>query len=176
MKKSILRYGGFSVLFMTIFFLADDLLLGDVLSYSDREIVGWVGIFISTLFIWFGIKYYRDRHNNGMLTFGEAMKLGLLILIFPSVAFGIFNIVYVLLNPEFMDSYYASKVSEETAGLSPAEARLRISELEKQKAFFQSPAIQFLVMFVSVFAIGVIVTVISALTLRRSGHTKIQTA
>jgi hypothetical protein len=176
MKKSVLRYGGFSVLFMTLFFLADDFLLGKVLDYNGREIVGWAGILIATLFIWFGIKYYRDRQNNGLLTFGEGMKLGLLILIFPSICFGVFNVIYVMANPEFMDSYYQFKLSEIPAGLSAAEKQAQIAEITKEKEFFASPAIQFLVMFASVFAIGLIMTVISALTLRRSGKTRVQPA
>jgi hypothetical protein len=176
MKKSILRYGGFSVLFMTLFFIADDILLGDKLSYSAREITGMVGIFISTLFIWFGIKYYRDRHNNGILSFGQAMKLGLLILIFPSVAFGIFNVVYIILNPGFLDSYYAAEISQIRASMSAAEAEAQISKLQKDREFFGSPVMQFLFMFATVFAVGLIVTVISALWLRRSGQARLQTA
>lgn len=168
MKKTILRFGGFSALFMTLFFIADDFLLGDVLGYSAREVIGWVGILISTLFIWFGVKYYRDRYNNGVISFGEAMKLGLLILLFPSICFGVFNVIYVMMNPDFMDSYYQFKLGEIDSSLPAAEQQVLRQKVAEEKEFFSNPGIQFLVMFVSVFAIGLIVTVISALTLRRS--------
>jgi hypothetical protein len=176
MKKTVLRYGGFSVLFMTLFFIADDFIIGNKLDYNAKEIIGYIGILVSTLFIWFGIKYYRDRHNNGLLSFGQGMKVGLLILILPSIAFGIFNVIYVMMNPEFMDSYYQFKLSEIPANLPPAERQAMISEVENGKEFFSHPAVQFGVMFMTVFAVGLIVTVISALTLRRSGNARVQAA
>lgn len=166
MKKTVIRYGLFSGLFMFLFFMVDSFLFASS-NFDTREILGWVGIVLSTIFIFFGIKYYRDRYNNGLITFGKGMALGLLILIVPSLVFGIFNVVYVALNPEFMDSYYAYQVSKIKASLPAAEAAVQIEQLAKDKEMFGSPAIQFFAMFLSVFAVGLIVTVISALVLRR---------
>jgi hypothetical protein len=175
MKKAFLRYGLLSALFMTVFFLIDDIILHDYLNFQVREIVGWVGIFLSTLFIYFGIKYYRDRLNNGVVSFGEALKLGLLILVLPSLAFGIFNVIYVMANPEFLNTYYEVKLAEARA-LPPAEVQAAIAEVEKGREMFGNPGVQFLFMFLSVFAVGLIVTVISALILRRKGSVRVQTA
>jgi hypothetical protein len=175
MKKAVLRYGLYSVVFITIFFLLDEWLIGDKLSFEKREIVGWVGIFLSTLFVYFGIRYYRDHYNNGFLGFGESIKVGLLIMLMPSVAFGIFNVIYVLLNPEFLDKYYQDKISQAKSSLPAAELAEALSSLEKERVLFGNPAVQFMVMFLSVFAIGLIVTVISTLILRRN-RASIQTA
>lgn len=169
MKKAILRYGGLSVVFMVIFFLIEDIAFKTD-NFNTKEIFGWVGIFLSTIFVFFGIRYYRDKVNNGMLSFGKGLQVGLLILILPSLAFGIFNVIYVWLNPEFMETYYNFKLNEIKASMPPAEAALEIQSMEKQKDMWMSPAIQFFGMFISVFAIGLIVTVISTLVLRRSAE------
>lgn len=168
MKKTVLRYGGFSALLMVIFFLFSILTFKD--DFNTREILGWVGIFLSTTFIFFGIKYYRDHYNNGNIGFGKGLQLGLLILLAPSIAFGLFSLLYIELNPDFMDNYYNHKVSEIRASLPASEANLEIQAMEKEKDMFMSPAVQFFAMFFSVFAVGLIVTVISALVLRRSGR------
>lgn len=175
MKKSVLRYGGLSVLFMCIFFLFST--LGPFKEdFNAREILGWIGIFLSTVFIYFGIRYYRDRHNNGRLSFGKGLQVGLLILILPSVAFGLFSLIYIELNPEFMNNYYNAQVDQIKASLPAAEAMAKIVEMEKQKEIFMHPAVQFFAMFFSVFAVGLIVTVISALVLRRTANARVQPA
>ena len=174
MKKTFLRYGGLSALFMVLFFIVTELTLTRD-DFDTNEILGWIGIFLSTTFVFFGIRYYRDRVNNGMLSFGKGLQVGLLILIIPSLAFGLFNVIYVVLNPEFMDNYYNYKVSQIRDSLPASEAAVKIEAMEKEKEMFMSPAVQFFAMFLSVFAVGLIVTVISALALRR-GNARVQSA
>lgn len=168
MKKTVLRYGGFSVLFMVLFFLVEMLIFAQKKDFKVQEIFGWVGIFISTMFIFFGIRYYRDQYNDGILSFGKGLKVGLLILLMPSLAFGIFNVIYVMLNPDFMETYYNYQVTQIKESLPAGEAALKIQSMEKEKEMWMSPAVQFFGMFLSVFAVGMIVTVISTLVLRRS--------
>lgn len=169
MKKTFLRYSLYSGLFMVLFFLVDSFFFKDT-NFDTREILGWIGIFLSTAFIFFGLKHYRDRYNNGLLSFGKGLQLGLLILLVPSLLFGIFNVIYVELNPGFMDSYYNYQVSQIRASLPAAEATAKIKKLDEEKEMFMSPYVQFIAMFLSVFAVGLIVTVISALLLRRSAR------
>ncbi len=175
MKKTILRYGGFSVIFMVLFFLLEMLIFSEKKDFRVQEIFGWIGIFISTIFIFFGIRYYRDQYNDGNLSFGKGLKVGLLILLMPSLAFGIFNVIYVMLNPDFMDTYYNYQVTQLKESLPAGEAALKIQAMEKDKEMWMSPAVQFFGMFASVFLVGVIVTVISTLILRRT-NSKVQTA
>lgn len=167
MKKTVLRYGGFSVLFMVLFFFVEMLVFAQKKEFKIQEIFGWVGIFISTMFIFFGIRYYRDQYNDGLLSFGKGLKVGLLILLMPSLAFGIFNVIYVMLNPDFMETYYNYQVTQLKESLPAGEAALKIQAMEKEKEMWMSPAVQFFGMFLSVFAVGMVVTVISALVLRR---------
>lgn len=167
MKKTILRYGGFSVVFMVLFFLVEMLVFAQKKDFRIQEIFGWVGIFISTMFIFFGIRYFRDQYNDGLLSFGKGLKVGLLILLMPSLAFGIFNVIYVMLNPDFMETYYNYQVTQLKESLPAGEAALKIQAMEKEKEMWMSPAVQFFGMFLSVFAVGMVVTVISALVLRR---------
>src|SRR5688572_15929499 len=97
MKKTVLRYGGYAVLIMLALMIATSLLLrsGENEDFTTSEIIGYAGIVLATSFAYFGIRYYRDKVMGGSISFGQAMKVGLLIILFPSLAFGLFNVIYV---------------------------------------------------------------------------------
>jgi putative flippase GtrA len=169
MKKTALRYGLYGILtILAVFFMSWLLLSSRTDNYQTREVVGWTGIFLSVVFVFFGLKYYRDKQNGGSLSFMEGLKLGLLIVLFPSVAFGLFNVFYILvLDPDFLDKYYGYQVEQLKNSVPAAELDRRIKEVQDTREMFSSPFIQFIVMFLSVAAIGLIVTVISTLILKR---------
>lgn len=168
MKKVVLRFGLYSIYAMLGFFLIEWLLLGQSKNYGIREISGWVGILLAVIFVYFGLKYYRDKHKGGSLSFGEGLKLGLLIVLFPSFAFGVFNVIYVtVLDPAFTDKYYSYQIEKIRDTVPASELGQRMKEMQDQREMFSSPFVQFIVMFLSVFIAGLIVTVISALILKR---------
>jgi hypothetical protein len=171
MKKTAFRFGMYGVYTMIIFFLVEWLIFrNDTKDYGVREIVGWVGIILSTIFVYFGLKYFRDRQNNGNLSFSEGLKLGLLLTLLPSLAFGIINVVYILLDPHFLDSYYNSQVEQLKNTVPPAELDSKLKAVQEEKEMFVNPFVQFIVMFLSVFVVGLIITVISTLILKRKAE------
>ena len=166
MKKTVLKYGLYSLYTMLALFLIFSFVYGE--NYKTQEIVTWTGIVLSVIFVYFGLKYYRDKENGGALGFGEGLKLGLLIVLFPSIAFGLYNVIYIeWLNPQFLDNYYAYQVAEVKANVPAAEVDKQLKEIQDMRQMFANPAVQFVVMFLSVFVIGLIVTVISTLMLKR---------
>lgn len=55
-----------------------------------------VGLFVS-------LKHYRDNINGNVLTFGEGMKLGILISLFSGFLMGGFSYVMHLIDPTLLD-------------------------------------------------------------------------
>lgn len=54
--------------------------------------------------IFLGVKEFRDDVNGGGLTFGEAIKLALLIAVIAAVLTAVFNLFYqTLIDPDLMD-------------------------------------------------------------------------
>lgn len=169
MKKTALRFGLYGVYAIIIFFILEWFIFrnktGD---FNLREIAGWAGILLSTSFVYFGLKYYRDMQNGGELSFGEGLKLGLLLILLPALAFGVFNVFYILvLDPNFLETYYNYQVDQLKNTVPVAELDSKIKEIQQQKEMFESPFIQFISMFLSVFVVGLIVTIISTLILKR---------
>lgn len=168
MKKTALRFGLYGIYLLFAFCLVRYFINPHPTNFDDQETIGWIGILLSVVFVFFGIKYYRDKENGGILRFGEGMKLGLLITIFPALLFAVYSVLYSeVLDPGFMDNYYAWQVEKVKSSVPAAELEQQLKEMQQQKDMFASPLVQFLAMFLSVFVVGLIVTVISTLVLKR---------
>ncbi|WP_378180626.1 DUF4199 domain-containing protein [Aquimarina sp. SS2-1] len=167
MKNTIIRYGIYGAITICVLFLLS-LTLGKNLSYSLQEVIGYTSMVVSLLFVYFGIKHYRDTENDGVVSFGKAMTIGLLISLFAALAFGILDYIYIkYINPDFTAEYYGHMVEQMRSSLSEAEFKVKLEELEAQKELFSSPFINFLLMSSTVLIIGVIISLISGLILQR---------
>lgn len=169
MKKTFKRYGLYSGIAMIILYIVNLLVVSLGAGYDIGEVVGYSAMVISLCFVYFGIRYYRDTQNNGLLGFGQGIKLGLLISLMPALCFGVADIIYVtLINPGFADKYEATMLQQLKASTPPAQFDAKAAALKEQMAFFKNPLGDFIVMFLTVMAIGLIITVISTFMLKRS--------
>ena len=168
MKKTVYRYGFLAALVIIVLSAGSFLLTSKTLDYDTQEIIGYLTIFISMIFVFLGIKHFRDRNNN-TLSFGEGLKVGVLIILIPSVFFGLFGLLYTeVLNPSWGEQYYSHYIASIKDRLPPEEFAAAVKKVEKEREMFANPGLQFLLMFITVFVIGFIVSIISAISLRRS--------
>lgn len=63
MKSTVLKYGFYGLLAGFVIFMLHLTLGIDNLDYSTNEILGYVSIFLSLSFIFFGIKHYRPEFD-----------------------------------------------------------------------------------------------------------------
>lgn len=168
MKKSVIKFGSYSALTAAILFTLS-LILGKNLDFSTQEVLGYFSIVASLIFIFFGIKHYRDHFNNGIISMGKAILIGVLISLFASLAIGIVDAIYLkYINPDFTEQYMNYTLTALEKKLSPEAFELKKAELEMQMQTFANPVFGGLVMFVTVFIIGFIITLIAALILKRN--------
>ena len=167
MKKTILRYGLYGALTICILFLASWFIIDDV-NNKWGEAIGYASMVVSLSFVFFGIKHFRDNENDGKISFKKALTIGVLISLITALVFGILDVFYVeVMNPEFMDQYYANSVEELKKTLPTEEFEVKLKEMESQKELFSNPVFTFLIMGMTVFVIGFIITLISSLILQR---------
>ena len=173
MQKTIVRYGLYGVGIMLLLLIPNFLIFRDRENWGFREILGYATIILSLLFVYVGIKHWRDNYNSGRLSFGEGLKLGTLITIFPSVAFGLFSwLEMAVLDPGFLDKYYRHAVEKAKASTPPDQLPAALQKIAAEKEMFSSPLMQFGFMFLTVFLIGFVITVISTLILKRNAEKK----
>lgn len=168
MQKIVLRYGLYATLFIVALSALEFFVLNNLLSSSLQEVAGYLTMLLSMVFVFLGMRQYRDKWNNGQLSFGQGLKVGILIVLIPAVAFGLFDLLYTeVLHPGWVDEYYANYIAQIKANTPPDQLETALKKANAQKEMFSNPLIQFLLMAATVFIIGLIVTIISALTLRR---------
>lgn len=166
MNKTILRYSLYAVAALVIAGSINYLLSKN--NYSTQEIGGYVSIVLSMLFVFFGVKQYRDKENSGVISYGKALGVGVLITILPSIAFGIFDIIYVkYLDPGFMERYYTLAGQKAKASMPLEKYQIYIQQMQQEKAMFSNPLFDFAIMALTVFIIGLVVAALSALILQR---------
>lgn len=168
MKKTVFRYGLYATLAIVIISAFNLFVLARLTGYGGQEIAGYLTMLISMIFVFLGIRYYRDKENAGALSFGQGLKIGVLIVLIASVFFGLFDLLYTeVINPNWMQDYYAQYLVKIKASTPPDKLEAVLKKMESEKEMFSSPVMQFLLMAATVFIIGFMVTIISALTLKR---------
>ena len=171
MKNTVLRYGIYGAITISVLFLIA-LYAGKNLSFTAQEVIGYSTMVISLIFVFFGIKHYRDKENNGVVSFGKALAIGVLISLFAAIAFGLLDVIYIkFINPDFTAEYYTTITEQMKSSLTEAEFEIKIAELEAQKELFSSPLMNFLLMSFTVLIIGFIISLISGLILQRKPST-----
>ena len=169
MKSTVIRYGVYAMLAMVLLSAIHIFLVVPNVKSANSEVVGYLTMLLSMIFVFAGIKHYRDKVNNGVLSFWEGLRIGVLIVLLPSVAFGLFDLLYTkVINPGWMENYYKEMIEQTKKSTSPDKLDAALKKLESSKEIFSNPFLEFLLMAVTVFIIGFIVTIISSLTLRRS--------
>lgn len=147
MQSTIKKFGFYATISGGLLFLVSLLFL-EKLSLGTSEVLGYATILIALSFVFFGIKHYRDKENDGLVSFGKALTIGILISLLAAVAFAIIDYLYTaVINPDFIAEYV-----ERTGETEYADASSLFL------AFF---------MFATVFIIGFIISLLSALILQR---------
>ncbi|CAM1345941.1 DUF4199 domain-containing protein [Tenacibaculum crassostreae] len=167
MKKTVIKYGVYSLLTAAILFLLS-LFLGKTFDYSTQEIIGYASMIVSLSFVFFGIKYYRDNENEGKLSFGKALQIGVLISLFAGLGFGIIDYLYItVINPDFATEYLNKTLETMKTSLTPEEFKVESVKLRQQMEAYGGSGFMAFIMFVTVVIIGFVISLLSALFLNR---------
>lgn len=152
MKKTVIKYGGYGLLVGFIIFTLHLVFGIKNLDYSTNEILGYVSIFLSLSFIFFGIKHYRDHVNSGLISLGKAVTIGVLISLLVGLGIAIADFIYTkFIDPSFFSNY-------EQALIDQGKGDEIIKMTSATAALF---------MLVLVTVIGFIISLISGLILQR---------
>ncbi|MEM1327636.1 MAG: DUF4199 domain-containing protein [Bacteroidota bacterium] len=166
MKSTILKFGACGLLCSFLLFQLA-FIFGKSFSYSTQEVLGYLTIVLSLLFVFFGIQHFKKNVNGGQSSFANGLLIGLSITAFVALGSAIADYIFVaIINPDFAVDYTAYQPEQLQAKLSPAEFEVAKAELEAQMQSISSPFAMAAIMFVTVLLLGIIVALLSALLLR----------
>ena len=167
MKNTVIKYGLYALLSGFVLF-GLPFLLGMGADFDYGELIGYTSMIISLLFVYFGIKHYRDKVNDGKVSIGKAIGIGMLIALFSAVGVAFFDYIYTTqINPDFVSDYIEYSLTKMEASLSPAEFKTESAKLIKQMDEYGSPGFMAFMMFATVTILGFIISLISGLILQR---------
>ncbi|GAA3594886.1 DUF4199 domain-containing protein [Flavivirga amylovorans] len=167
MLSTIKKFGSYAALVGVLLFIGSHFFNWNV-GFKTLEIFGYASILASLSFVFFGIKHFRDQINNGVISFKKALLIGLVISAISGIVIGLLDVVYVtMINPDFVVEYteYALEGMKNT--LSASEFEVEKEALNEQMKLFENPIFTWSIMFTTVFAIGVIISLFSSLILQR---------
>src|SRR5262245_19024303 len=99
MKKVVLVYGLISEAVAGALMLLTMPLM-DKVQGASGYVVGYTGMLLSGLLIFFGVRSYRENVGGGTITFGRGFQLGMLIALISMVCYvATWQLIYYKLDP-----------------------------------------------------------------------------
>jgi hypothetical protein len=172
MKKNIIIYGLIAggvvsaLMLVTVNYISH--CEGSV-DYDTSMLIGYASMLIAFSLVFVGIRNYRDKYNGGVISFGKAFKIGILIVLIASTLYVIAWLVdYFFFIPDFMEKYSAQTLDElKASGASQLEIDKEAKELASFARMYKNPFFNAMLTYVEILPVGLIVTLISSLLLKR---------
>jgi small-conductance mechanosensitive channel len=169
MKKTILTFGLISGVICSLMMVAT-VRFEDSIGFDKAEFLGYALIVLSFLLVFFGIRSYRDTTGNGHITFGKAFAVGIAITLITCVFYVLtWEALYFTVLHDFMAKYSAYMVDKlKATGASASTVQAKIQEMKKYQELYENPLYNSAVTFLEPFPVGLLVTLISALVLKKN--------
>lgn len=174
MKKTVLTFGLIAGVIISVL-MGGSLLLADKIGTGHSMALGYTIMVASFLLIYFGIRSYRDNTLGGQISFGRAFACGILITLITTVCYvAMWEILYFNFMPHFMDGYFAAEINKvQSAGLDPATTATKVAAIKRSQELYQNPLINMAYTFMEPLPVGLIITLISAASLRRKARVEV---
>ena len=169
MKRNVWIFGTIAGLIITAFALYSVRQCYTNPDFQSNDVVGYAGMIAVFSLVFIGVKNYRDKYQNGIISFGQAFKTGLYITLVASGTYvAVWLVDYYIFVPDFLDKYIPHVLKEATRkGATEVELQEKAAEMAKFKEMYKNPLFVVVVTFLEVFPVGLIVSLVSALFLKR---------
>lgn len=164
MKKIVLTFGIISGLICgAMFFIMSP---NGEIDFERGQLYGYTSMVLALSTIFFAVKQYRDKYNNGSIKFGKAFLIGLYITLIAGVVYVIaWEIYYTNYGAGFTDQYVEytrNKLSDEGMSAEAIEAELA-PQLEMMETYQNNSLFRWVITFIEIFPVGLLISLISAL-------------
>jgi hypothetical protein len=166
-KKIALKYGSISGLLIVSTWYIGYYLSGEKADFEGSEIVGYTIMLLALSAIFMGVKSIRDE--KGSLSFKEGFLNGMGITLVASFIYVISWMIYVpSFAPDFADKYGDSQIElVQEKEISAEEKEQEIDEIKSWIETYKQPHVMAAMTFAEIFPMGLLITLISALILKR---------
>jgi hypothetical protein len=172
-----LRYGLIGGVLIAILLFAPFFIFGARPEWMKiGEIVGYTSMFLCMSTTYFAMR--EEARWRGALSFSAALAIGAGVSVVAGMLFGFATwAFYALVGdslPEALLAFYAEQIR--SSGAAPAQIASQLQELEAMRPFFYNHVLQGALMAATVFLIGLLISVPSALLVSRAPRREPATA
>lgn len=169
MKKNLIIFGSISGLLITANMVVMATKCNNNPQFESNEVLGYAALIVAFSFIFFGIKNFRDKQNDGVITFGQAFKMGFFMALVASTMYVVvWLFYYYLFIPGYFDQYVQHVLYEaRLKGLTEGEMTEKAKEMAEYKELYKNPLFVILISYMEVLPIASVIALISAAILRR---------
>jgi Protein of unknown function (DUF4199) len=178
MRKNVWLYGVIAGIILA-FGIFLSVVFNNHIDFDNGMYFGYAMMLLAFSLIFVGTKNYRDKFNNGLISFGKAFRIGLYITLIASTFYVVSWLIdYYFFIPDFADKYVAHNLDKMKAnGATAAEISKQAAAMESFKTMYKNPLFNILLTYSEIVPVGLLLSVISALVLKKknTGDNKLQT-
>ena len=144
------------------------------IDYTRSLLIGYASMLISFSLVFVGIRNYRDKYNEGVISFGKAFKIGIMIVLIASTIYVVAWLIdYFFFIPDFIEKYSAHMLDQlRASGASQIEIDKQTKEMASLGRMYKNPFFNAMMTYIEILPVGLIVTLISSFILKRkTAHT-----
>ncbi|HNP49666.1 MAG TPA: DUF4199 domain-containing protein, partial [Bacteroidia bacterium] len=172
MKKNILIYGiiaGIIVSSMMLFSVNNMSHCEGSIDYDTSMLIGYASMLIAFSLVFVGIRNYRNKFNDGVISFGKAFKIGSMIVLIASTIYVFAWLIdYFFFIPDFLEKYSAHTIEQlKASGAAAQEIEAKTKEMADFAIMYKNPFFNALMTYLEILPVGLLVTLISSLILKR---------
>src|SRR6188768_4357700 len=116
MQKNIIIYGLIAGIVVSILMLFSVNYISHVegkVDYNTSLLIGYASMLIAFSLVYVGIRNYRDKYNGGVISFGKAFKIGIMIVLIASTIYVLAWLIdYYYFVPDFLEKFSAQQLDE----------------------------------------------------------------
>lgn len=170
MKKTVLTFGLIGGVIISVLMLCT-VPFAKQIGFDKAVFVGYTAMVLSFMMVFFGIRSYRENVGGGTITFGRAFAVGALITLITSVFYVLtWQVIYFNFMPNFVNDYSNYLIEKmRAAGDSQQLIEAKLEEMKQFKQMLDNPLINSAISFIEPIPVGLVITLISSLILKRRG-------
>jgi hypothetical protein len=171
MRKSVLVFGTISGIISAIWVCV----AMNFMDHCNPEnmatgmLLGYASMLVANIFLFIGVRNYRDKFNDGVITFGKALGVGLLIALVASTFYVLaWEIYYFGTDSNFMEVFRESQLKMwESSGMSEAKIAIELKNFDKFAGMYQNPLFNAAITYMEILPMGILCALITAIIVRR---------
>ena len=172
MKQTAIRYG----LMLGLISIAFSL-VSNIMGFSDPRdpntmmgiLMGVLSFGISIFIIVLALKHYRDELNNGIMSLGQAISVGIMVALVSGLIAAVFSVLYyTVIDPGYFDTILeGTRQKMEDNGMDDDQ----IDQAMRITSMFSNPIVTFFATLLSSAFVGLIISLIAGLIMKREPAT-----